>query len=463
MKRSYTSRSVLTAAILLSLLALSCGSGPRYVAPKDRVVVVISIDGLPGWEWKDPRLPVPNLWKLAREGVRASTMQVTNPAVTWPVHTSMITGVRSARHGVLFNGVPLRPGEKTPVGIKQWHDKEQLVLAPTAYDLLYDAGFTTAEVDWVAIHNARKITWRFPEIPNPEGAIEREMAAAGIISETDLREFFKSSPVWRDYYWTQAAVHILNRHKPNLLLFHLLNPDASNHRDGPRSWASRTAYAYADQCVAMVLETLRGAGLTDRATVVVLTDHGFKAAKRFIQPNAALRRMGLLKTAGGKIDGDAYALSAGGSAMLYLTNPARKSELAARLSAEFRKMEGVGRVLTPDEFAAWDLPDPRTQVRMADLVLYAKDGYAFTAAAEGADLAGPESGYPGHHGYPASDPDMDAAFLAWGYGIKAGAKLDRISHLDVGPTLTALFGVTMPNVEGRVLEEILVAEQVRAR
>jgi len=315
----------------------------------------------------------------------------------------------------------------------------------------------------VAIHNAKHITWRFPEIPNPEGVIEQEMVAAGIISETDLKEFFKSSPVWRDYYWTQAAVHILKRHAPNLLLFHLLNPDASNHRDGPRSWASRTAYAYADECVAKILDALRTANLIERATVVVVTDHGFKAAKRFIKPNAALRRMGLLKAAGGKIAGDAYAMASGGSAMLYVTDQARKPQLAARLAAEFRRMEGIERVLTADDFAAWDLPDPRTQDRMADLVLYAKDGYAFNASLDGAELAGPETGYPGHHGYPAADPEMDAAFLAWGYGIQAGVRLEKISHLDVGPTIAALFGMTMPDVEGRVLNEILVAEQVQAK
>jgi predicted AlkP superfamily pyrophosphatase or phosphodiesterase len=433
------------------------------VPAKDRVVVLISIDGLPGWELNDPRLPVPNIWKLAREGVRAESMRITNPTVTWPVHTSMITGVRSARHGVLFNGLPIRSGEKAPVSIKQWHNKEDLVQVPTAYDLLHQAGFTTAEVDWVAIHNAKHITWRFPEIPNPEGVIEKEMVAAGIIGETDLREFFKSSPVWRDYYWTQAAVHILKQHAPNLLLFHLLNPDASNHRDGPRSWASRTAYAYADECVAKILEALRTANLTERATVVVVTDHGFKAAKRFIKPNAALRRMRLLKVADGKIAGDAYAMSSGGSAMLYLMDQARKPELTARLAAEFRQMEGIERVLTPEEFASWDLPDPRTQARMADLVLYAKDGYAFNASAEGGELAGPETGYPGHHGYPAADPEMDAAFLAWGYGIRADAKLGKISHLDVGPTIAALFGMAMPDVEGRALNEILVAEQVQAK
>lgn len=448
-------------AVAVSLSAFQAPS--RFVDPKDRVIVVISIDGFPGWEWQDPRLPVPNLWKLASEGVKAKTVTGTNPTVTWPSHTSMITGVRAAKHGVLFNGLPVRGGDNAPLTIKPWHQKEDLVQAPTAYDVIFNAGFTTAEVDWVAIHKAKTITWSFPEVPNPAGAIEREMIAAETISERDVREFFKSSPAWRDYYWTQAAVHILKQHKPNLLLFHLLNTDAANHMFGPKSWASSSAYAYADECVAKIVAALKTSGLYDRATILVVTDHGFKAAKSFVKPNAILQRLGLLRVEDGKTICDAYALGSGGSTMIYFTNPAKKQELGPRLAQVFRETEGVDRVLTPADFGKSDMPDPASNSRMADLMLFAKNGYAFAGGHTVPEIAGTGGGYPGHHGYFATDPDMYLTFIAWGYGIRAGASLEKMSHLDVAPTLAALLGLEMKNVEGRVLKEILVPEQVRSR
>ncbi|MCC6265828.1 MAG: alkaline phosphatase family protein [Bryobacterales bacterium] len=432
-----------------------------YVPPKDRVVVVISIDGFPGWEWQDPRLSVPNLWKLASQGVRAETATTTNPTMTWPSHTSMVTGVPPARHGVLYNGLPVRGGERAPVVVKQWVPKEELVQAPTVYDLAYGAGFTTAEVDWVAIHQAKTITWRFPEIPDPAGVIEKEMAAAGILSETDAREFSKISPVGRDRYWTEAAVHILERHKPNLLLFHLLNVDANNHAHGPRTYASKTAYAYADECVAKIVDALKAAGLSNRATILVVSDHGFKTAKQVVRPNAILHRLGLLSLENAKIAGDVYATSSGGSAMLYIANPARKAELIPRLAEVFRATEGVDRVVLPADFREWGLPNPETNARMGDLFLLAKDGYAFNGRPEGPEIDGVTGTYPGNHGYAASDPDMSVTFIASGYGIRAGATLDRMSSLDLGPTIAALLGLEMKNVEGRVLKEILVPEKVR--
>ena len=71
-------------------------------------MVVISLDGFPAYALNDPRLPIPTLRKLAREGAAAAAMQPINPTVTWPNHTTMVTGVDASRHQVLFNGLLTR-------------------------------------------------------------------------------------------------------------------------------------------------------------------------------------------------------------------------------------------------------------------------------------------------------------------------------------------------------------------
>ena len=101
------------------------------------------------------------------------------------------------------------------------------------------------------------------------------------------------------------------------------------------------------------------------------------------------------------------------------------------------------------------MPLPEDNQGMGDLILYPKPGYAFQAVAAGDKEVADSIGYLGTHGYPNTDPELDGIFLAWGKGIKHGTKLDRIKNLDVAPTLARLLGVTLPNMEGRVLEEIL--------
>ena len=85
---------------------------------------------------------------------------------------------------------------------------------------------------------------------------------------------------------------------------------------------------------------------------------------------------------------------------------------------------------------------------MGDLVLFAKDGYAFKDGVTGA-LVDESKGYLGTHGYSNSDPELDGVFFASGYGIRPGIKLDRIRNLDVAPTIAELLGVPLPDVDGR--------------
>jgi predicted AlkP superfamily pyrophosphatase or phosphodiesterase len=423
---------------------------------KGRHVVIISIDGLPASAWEDPKFPAPLLRRLAREGVLAKGMTVSNPAVTWPNHTSMVTGVSPAKHGLLFNGLPVRQGDRAVVKVEQWRDKAELVQVPTIYDLAHQAGLTTAQVDWVAIQNAATITWEFPEIPSLKGVIEREMMAAGLITERDINEFTGGSTAWRDHYWTEAAVHIIKTHKPNLLLFHLLNTDTMNHKYGPASWASRSGYAYADACVGRVLAALESAGIKEASTVLLVSDHGFRTAGQSVRPNAVLREAGLLTEESGKIVCDAYALPYGGSAMVYVTNSSMRTQLLPRLKKLFVNAEGVQQVLEQQDFEALGMPHPRDSRRMGDLFLVAKSGYGFSYGHDGPSFVKIEVGSNlGHHGCLSTDPDMNATFLAWGSGIRPGVELGVVDNRDVAATAAALLGITMGSIEGRALDQIL--------
>lgn len=410
-------------------------------ARKDRRVVVISIDGFPAFALSDASQPLPVIRRLAKDGVAAEGMETVNPSVTWPNHTSMVTGVTPARHGLLFNGMPVRGGEGKPLRIEPWVAKETLVLAPTVYDLAHAAGLTTAEVDWVAIHQAKTINWSFAERPMPGDAIPQEMIAAGLVTEAQIREFAKSPIVLRDEIWTQAAVHILRKHKPNLSLFHLLTTDSSQHRYGARSLGGSTALALADEKVRRIVEA---AG--DGATILIVSDHGFKTYEKVIHPNALLAAKGLLDQAG--------VIPEGGSAMAYITRTGDKKELSARLLTEFSGLQGVNRVLEPAEFSKFGFPAPNE--RMADLVLFAEDRFAFDAAASGEPVTDvPAGSTPGAHGYVNTDPAMNAVFVASGEGIRRGAKLGLIRNLDVATTIAKLLGMEMNNVEGRPLTSVL--------
>ncbi len=417
-----------------ALLFLTCSLVWGQPA-KDRHVILITLDGFPAYALQDPALSVPNLRRLAREGAVADRMITSNPTVTWPNHTSMVTGVPPARHSVLYNGLFIRETGK----VDSLKSKAELVQAPTVYDLAHAAGLTTAEIDWVAILNSPAITWSFAERPAVSDAIPKEMIAAGLVSEEDIANFGKRNITYRDQIWTEAAIYIMQKHKPNLMLYHLLATDSVHHQFGPKSLASLAALALADARVGNLYRALEEAKLLQNTTIFITADHGFKVVKRQIRPLVLIKQ-------------DAQIVPEGGTAMVYLNG--RKT--AAEIKAALQGVEGIERIVEPNEYAALGLPDPAKNYRMADLVLAAKDGYSFAAGDQGDVVVPAAVGALGSHGYLNTDPEMNAIFIAWGRGIRPHIRIPELRNLDIGPTIATLLGLKMDDTVGAPLASILV-------
>ena len=97
---------------LLALVLLVPATTPVHAAaaPRDEAprVVVVSIDGLMPGSYTQPDalgLSVPNLRRLARDGAYASGLVGVLPTITYPSHTTLITGVAPRVHGITTNTI----------------------------------------------------------------------------------------------------------------------------------------------------------------------------------------------------------------------------------------------------------------------------------------------------------------------------------------------------------------------
>ena len=391
--------------LLLALLLPSCALAQRGK------VVVISLDGFPANVLDDPKLPIPTLRKLMASGTGGPMLGI-NPTITWPNHTTMVTGVTADVHGLLLNGAIIHTGSWPPVKVDPTVDKEKMVRVPTVYDAAHQAGLTTAQVDWVAINNAPTITWAFPEMASPNGALEREMVAKGAISVDDVTDFNKANIVFRDQIWTKAGAYLIREHKPDLLLVHR---------------------------VAQIVAAVHDAGIEDRTTILVVSDHGFKAFTKQIRATNAINAAGL--------DKKVYVLPEGGSAFVYFDD----AGLAGKAREALATLEGVDHIYGPDDYAALGLPRPERDPQFGQLWVTAKTGYSFSGTTGGPVTAAvPQIG--GSHAYPASDPDMHPIFIATGYGVRKGIQLGLVSNLDVAPTIAKLLGIQLPSAKGKPLQ-----------
>jgi predicted AlkP superfamily pyrophosphatase or phosphodiesterase len=412
------------------------------------IVVLITIDGFPARALKDPRLPMPTLRKLQQEGSYADAMRPINPSVTWPNHTTLITGVTAAQHHVMANGLITFPADGSMPEVKPWTPKEDWVHARTLYDALAEKGMSTGQVDWVAIYQAKNVRWSFAEEPDADGVIARDLIEQGLVTREQVAGFGSwrsqdSSPAWRDQIWTDAAIDILTRHTPNLLLFHLLQTDSLQHGYGALSQPAYAAFADADANIARLVEAARKAGLLDRITFIIASDHGFTNYTHIVRPNIALVEQDWLHEEKGNYRGDVWIQPEGGEASLYIRDHAKRATLLPKLQAYFSKMPGVAAVYTGNDAQRLGIPAAGSTDQAPDLYLVAKAGYSFMEGTQGALITNVDPARGGH-GYLNTDPDMQALFIASGAHVRRGVQLGAISNLSVAPTIAKLLGVSLP-------------------
>lgn len=433
-------------------------------------VILITIDGLAAYNLTDPKAPLPTLRKLAAEGTVAEGMRVSNPAITWPNHTTLVTGMRPAKHSVLFNGVLSRPGAGMAVRVDGVKDKSDLVAVPTLYDHLHRAGYRTADINWPCTRGATTLDDSFPDVPDQiihmTPRLRDELTASRHLDGTNDTPFKNLSAPAKDQIWTAAATHVIRQRKPNFMLIHLLITDSTQHKYGPQSPAAYTAIALADAELAEILRAVDAAGIRERTTIFVTADHGFETALKIVNPNVAFRKAGLLETTPtpNLLRARAQIVSEGGIAMVYFTNPETLAADRAKVIELMKTQEGIADILAPDQFAALGMPDPAKNRQMAELILVAEEGYAFNNEARGEDVVTEvtiAAGNQGHHGFLSSNPKMNATFVASGRGIKRGAKVGMINNVDVAPTMAKLLDQPLPGADGRVLTEILTSEGTR--
>jgi len=435
-----------------------------HAEASNHVVVLISVDGLANFYLDDPKAEMPTIRRLVAEGARADAMMPSMPTVTWPNHTTLVTGVTPAKHGVLGNSVLERAdGTIVPLVVDPLFNKDELVKVPTVYDLAKKAGLKTAALLWPASRGAPTLDWTVPDVGTlalvkqfATPSLLREFSAAGIPWEKQ-EEWWNTEQIQeRDQMFVQMSCLVLRRHSPDLLLMHFVELDHAQHRFGPRSPQAYAALKNQDDCVGEFWRALQQT-CPQRGTLLLVSDHGFISYSQRIMPNVLLRREGLLTTLGSKITGGSVrALAQGGSCFIYVLDQARHAELVTRTAQLFGEVEGIELVLTAKNFASHGLPDPAQNPSMADIVLSAKPGYSFVDLAAGdAVVTPPFAPSKGSHGSDAAQADMQAAFVAWGRGIKQGANPGMIKNTSVAPTLAALLGITMSGTDGPALDIIL--------
>jgi predicted AlkP superfamily pyrophosphatase or phosphodiesterase len=399
-------------------------------------------------------LKIPTLRQLAATGAFSRGVRVGMPAVTYPSHTSMVTGVSPARHGIMSNAVFDPEGKRD--GEWFWYTAE--IRVPTIWSLAHDHGLRTALIAWPVTLGARADAltpefWRGRGMDGPR--LLQAVSTPGLWDAVSRRfpgfdAAFSVLPP-RDEAFADIAVDVIERERPNLLLLHLSSVDHWEHQKGPWSPEAAAAIETADAQVARVMEAARHAGIWEHTLFLVVSDHGFVRQEKILRPSVLLRENGLitLDAQNRVASWRAQALTFGGGAYIYL-HDADDSATAQRVGELFSPLagqptSGIARVLSREEIAALG-GDPE-----AFLALEAAEGFGFGGGATGDAVASAPT--PGIHGFPPDRPAMNASLLITGPGVRPGP-VEGARLVDIAPTVARWLGLTMKDVEGKPLDVI---------
>jgi predicted AlkP superfamily pyrophosphatase or phosphodiesterase len=435
----------------ISLLSLCMGGmlPARAVSAQHtskRHVILISIDGMTTVDYLHPDggLKIPNLQALEASGCRADGMTGIFPTVTYPSHTAMITGEPSSVHGIYTN-TPLDPFGYENGG---WFYYAEQIKSPTLWQVLHKAGLKTAAVSWPVTVGAA-IDYLLPEyrpVRTPEDvALMSALSTSGM-----FREMIKLDSIdypMGDAWRTKATIRILDEHRPDLLALHLSGLDAAQHRYGPHAPEAHAALEKIDADIGEIRNAVAASGHAAQTAWVVVSDHGFLRDSMLVNPMVALRDAGLIKTnaAGKLVDWKVFINNEGGSAFLEARDPkdaasiAKAIEVVRKLAAD--PANGIAKVYTPEDLKAMH-SNPT-----AFLALEAARGFAIGSELEG-PIVGPSTTL-GKHGYSPDIPELRPAMILSGAGVHPCQLREGVRIVDVGPTVAALLGVSMPGVAGR--------------
>lgn len=421
-------------------------------------VVMVSIDGLmPSTYTQAGPAKIPTLRRLVAEGAFAEGVIGVLPTITRPSHTTLITGVRPAVHGIVNNGIFDPHGLSNGAGFSYARD----IRAPTLVGAARAAGLRTAAVNWpVSVGlDADFLIPVFQSSPHPEGlTLLRALSSPHLLDAFEISRRGPLSWPLTDDDHAGMTNFIIRTYQPHVTVSHFSDLDEAQHAFGPGSPEALEALEKLDTLVASILATLEAEKMSDQTYFALVSDHGFLPVQQQLRPNARFKTEGLLTTnAQGRVtDWQAYFYSAGGTGFVYLKNPADQT-LRDRVRGILESIagdptNGVDRVWSAADLAGVGA-DPQ-----ALFGITMRRGF-WTGAAHDTLLA--PSTLKGMHGADPADPLLRSSLILRGPGIEKGGKLGTVRLTQIAPTLARLLGIGLSPQADAPLEVVARAAQVK--
>jgi len=416
-------------------------------------LLIVSIDGFPFDAFVHHRARLPVLNELATRGTSGPSMTVF-PSMTWPSHTTIVTGTMPLRHKVVGNRFLDRKKRR----VIHHSTGNYAIQAPALWDLVTGSGREAAAVLWAASQKAPGLTYNIPEVYHQDHFEEgstpgflKTLRDAGIPTHK-LGKFSKASHFTQDSVARDTAVWLVENKKPPLMLVHFLSVDSMSHSYGPRTNPAMWGMELADRYVGDILKAYERVGLKDKVNVLIVSDHGFFKIEWRLDAAKVLKKAGLIPQLKKVKKNNLRTVNNGHALYVYqLKKDRAELKKAARVLKARKEVE---RIIWPRSYAKLGLPQSTPRGRMPDFIALARPDTFFGRIKRKPEVVLP-SWVPGMHGYLPDHKKNLPVFVAAGPDIKSAHHI-VMHNRDVAPTAAHLLKVkfTTP-IDGKLRPDLL--------
>ncbi len=432
------------------LLALGLAAKVASAAPENALLLLISVDGLKPEAVLDAErhgLTLPALRAFITDGAYATSVRGVLPTLTYPSHTTLLTGASPAHHGIYAN-TTFDPLDRNQRG---WYWYAEDIKVPTLWDAAATKHLSTANIYW-PVSVAAHITYNLPQIwratTDDDLKLQRALGTPGL--EHDLGTGLGRYPgggeetVADDEVRARYAIRLLETKHPAFMTMYMTGLDTEQHASGPFSEKSNATLQRLD----LVVAALRAAAertAPGHATVCLVSDHGFAAIEHDVKLYGAFLKAGLLTLDEKQHikDWQAMPWPAGGSAAIMLADP-HDAAVRQRVETLLNDLtqdpaSGVERILSSEQ-----LHESGAFPGAAYLVSF-RIGYELGFGFDPTLIAAPSN--LGMHGYTPDHAEMRSSFFIAGPHIARGKALGEIDMRRIAPTIAQILKVKLSGAE----------------
>ena len=397
-------------------------------------VVLISLDAL-----FDQDLPLmrqqPFFGEFLAHASGCTHVRTVYPALTYPAHTTLVTGVDPRQHGIGHNQ-PHHP--ELEASMRPWYWDRAQVKVPNLFDAVKEAGGSCASILWPVTGKTKSIRWNFPEVLALPGENQTwKMLRYGTplwLLQMELRHRSERVSLREPYLSDYAAIllkDVIASHAPDLSAVHLVDLDDMRHHHGVFNRETRKAIQRLDHRAAEIWETMQHTPGMEGAALCLVSDHGQADVRETVSLGEALTRLGL---------GSLFTVQSNGfGAYLFFRQKEEEEAHLGELTDFLRQhMEELraSAVYSAEDLAAMGA------VEGVSLAVEAAPGVVYD---DGLPQAKREKAT---HGFGPGHPAENCLFALRGKGIREGVWIPDMPMRDVAPTLAGILGVKMPQARG---------------